>query len=62
MDGYKINVEFVKETKQGFEILVRCINRDNGEFQKVSLLVPEIFHEVRVSDDRLLESKEKSME
>lgn len=46
MDEYYIPVEYLGyENEKGiFEVLAKCVNRDNGELQKVSLQVPKVIH------------------
>lgn len=45
MAEYSIPVEYLGENEKGiFEVLVKCVNRDNGELQKVSLQVPKVIH------------------
>ena len=45
MTEYFIPVEYLGENENGvFEVLVKCVNRDNNELQKVSLQVPVVVH------------------
>ena len=45
MAEYSSPVQYCGENEKGiFEVLVKCINRDNGELQKVPLQVPNVIH------------------